>query len=141
MKPYPFCSLNHFTVPVAIGCPFTAGCMNAAPQRGRRLSVDHLGGSLNVRPAVRSEAAQASGQRSMDEKYTPRRRFSMPVERADGRDLHSPLGKCLNPLDLRSEALITSEGKTLVINDWERLQQVAQFDPEYLHADQRIERD
>src|SRR3954454_18688878 len=35
MKPYPFCSLNHFTVPVAIGCPFTAGCMSAAPQSGR----------------------------------------------------------------------------------------------------------
>ncbi len=43
--------------------------------------------------------------------------------------------------DLRDDGLITLQGKTLVINDWERLQQVAQFDPEYLHADQRIERD
>jgi CRP-like cAMP-binding protein len=43
--------------------------------------------------------------------------------------------------DLRGEGLITSEGKTVVINDWERLQQVAQFNPDYLHADQRIERD
>ncbi len=43
--------------------------------------------------------------------------------------------------DLRGEGLITSEGKTVVINDWERLQQVAQFDPEYLHADQKVERD
>src|SRR3954453_3288177 len=77
MKPYPFCSLNHFTVPVAIGCPFTAGCMNAAPQRGRRLDCRSSGrGSLNVRPAVRSEAAQSSGQRSMDEEYTPPRRCS-----------------------------------------------------------------
>src|SRR3954454_23807026 len=42
---------------------------------------------------------------------------------------------------LRSEGLITSQGKTLVINDWERLQQVAQFDPDYLHLDQKIERD
>jgi hypothetical protein len=60
--------LNHFTVPVAIaGCPFTAGCMRAAPQNGRGLGVDHLDGvSLNMRPAVRSETAQSSGQRSMD---------------------------------------------------------------------------
>ena len=43
--------------------------------------------------------------------------------------------------DLRGERLIVSQGKTLVINDWERLQQVAQFDPEYLHMDQKIERD
>jgi CRP-like cAMP-binding protein len=42
--------------------------------------------------------------------------------------------------DLRGERLITSEGKTVVINDWERLQQVAQFDPEYLHGDQKVER-
>src|SRR3954465_1317117 len=77
MKPYPFCSLNHFTVPVAMGCPFTAGCMNAAPQRGRRLDCRSSGrGSLNVRPAVRREAAQSSGQRSMDEEYTPPRRCS-----------------------------------------------------------------
>ncbi len=43
--------------------------------------------------------------------------------------------------DLRGEGLITSEDKTVVISDWDRLQQVAQFDPEYLHADQTIERD
>jgi len=43
--------------------------------------------------------------------------------------------------ELRGDGLITSQGKTLVINDWERLQQVAQFNPDYLHMDQRIERD
>src|SRR3712207_954152 len=43
--------------------------------------------------------------------------------------------------DLRGEELISWQGKTLVIHDWERLQQVAQFDPVYLHADQQIERD
>ncbi len=43
--------------------------------------------------------------------------------------------------DLRADGLITSEGKTLIINDWERLQQVAQFQSDYLHSDQQIERD
>ena len=43
--------------------------------------------------------------------------------------------------DLRGEELISWQSKTLVIHDWERLQQVAQFDPVYLHADQQIERD
>src|SRR3954471_17531267 len=50
-----------------------------APERAlARLSIIWRG-SLNVRPAVRSDAAQSSGQRSMDEKYTSRRRFSMRV--------------------------------------------------------------
>jgi hypothetical protein len=36
--------LNHFTVPVAIACPFTAGGRRAAPQKGHGLSVDPLEG-------------------------------------------------------------------------------------------------
>ncbi|MXQ14815.1 Crp/Fnr family transcriptional regulator [Microvirga makkahensis] len=43
--------------------------------------------------------------------------------------------------DLRAEGLITSRGKTLVINDWERLQQVGQYSSDYLHIDQKLERD
>jgi CRP-like cAMP-binding protein len=43
--------------------------------------------------------------------------------------------------ELRGEGLITSKGRTLVINDWKCLQRVAQFDPEYLHIGQQIERD
>jgi CRP-like cAMP-binding protein len=43
--------------------------------------------------------------------------------------------------DLRAEGLITSHGKTLIINDWERLQQVAQYNPDYLHVNQKLERD
>jgi CRP-like cAMP-binding protein len=43
--------------------------------------------------------------------------------------------------DLRGEELISWQGKTLVIHDWKRLQQFAQFDPDYLHTDQQIERD
>lgn len=43
--------------------------------------------------------------------------------------------------DLRAEGLITSQGKTLIINDWERLQQRAQYKPDYLHVEQQLERD
>src|SRR3712207_6844894 len=34
---------------------------------------------------------------------------------------------------LRADGLITSQGRTLVINDWEGLKRVAMFDPRYLH--------
>jgi len=43
--------------------------------------------------------------------------------------------------DLRADGLITSSGKTLIINDWERLQQVGQYNPDYLHIHQKLERD
>jgi len=43
--------------------------------------------------------------------------------------------------DLRAEGLITSRGKTLIINDWECLQEVGQYSPDYLHAHQTLERD
>ncbi|HZH11797.1 MAG TPA: Crp/Fnr family transcriptional regulator [Microvirga sp.] len=43
--------------------------------------------------------------------------------------------------DLRTQGLITSRGKTLIINDWERLQQVGQYTPDYLHINQKLERD
>jgi CRP-like cAMP-binding protein len=43
--------------------------------------------------------------------------------------------------DLRTDGLITSHGKTLIINDWERLRHQAQYKPDYLHVDQPIERD
>ena len=36
---------------------------------------------------------------------------------------------------LRSERLITWVGKTVTISDWERLQQIANFDPTYLHLE------
>jgi CRP-like cAMP-binding protein len=42
---------------------------------------------------------------------------------------------------LRADGLITSRGKTLVINDWEHLRQVGQYSPDYLHMDQKVERD
>jgi len=42
---------------------------------------------------------------------------------------------------LRADGLIASHGKTLIINDWEGLQQVGQYNPDYLHANQAVERD
>jgi CRP-like cAMP-binding protein len=42
---------------------------------------------------------------------------------------------------LRADGLITSQGKTLIVNDWERLRQVGQYDPGYLHINQQVERD
>jgi hypothetical protein len=41
---------------------------------------------------------------------------------------------------LRADGLITSRGKTLIIGDWERLQQEGQYNPDYLHSDQKLER-
>ncbi|WP_230530801.1 Crp/Fnr family transcriptional regulator [Microvirga roseola] len=43
--------------------------------------------------------------------------------------------------ELRAEGLIASHGKTLVIRDWERLKHMGQYDPGYLHKDQKLERD
>ena len=43
--------------------------------------------------------------------------------------------------ELRGQGLITLAGGTLVIHDWGRLQEIAGFSPEYLHAGQQIERD
>ncbi len=43
--------------------------------------------------------------------------------------------------DLRADGLITSRGKTLIINDWERLQLLGQYNSDYLHATQKVERD
>ncbi|MFC1456667.1 Crp/Fnr family transcriptional regulator [Microvirga arabica] len=43
--------------------------------------------------------------------------------------------------ELRTDGLITSRGRTVIINDWERLQQEAQYNPVYLHIDQKLERD
>ena len=43
--------------------------------------------------------------------------------------------------ELRGDGLITLEGKTLTILDWDRLRGEAQFNPEYLHIGQKLERD
>lgn len=43
--------------------------------------------------------------------------------------------------DLRSEGLITTQGKNLAIVDWKRLQKVGQYCPNYLHLGQQVERD
>ena len=40
-------------------------------------------------------------------------------------------------MGLRSRALITLRSRTLVIEAWEELMEVAEFDPRYLHLDRR----
>jgi CRP-like cAMP-binding protein len=69
--------------------------------------------------------------------------FDLPITQAELADAFGLSSVHVNRTlqELRGEGLITSQGKTLVINDWERLQQVAQFNPDYLHMDQVIERD
>ncbi|MBM0207542.1 Crp/Fnr family transcriptional regulator [Micromonospora sp. STR1s_5] len=42
---------------------------------------------------------------------------------------------------LRSSALIELRGKRLTVLDWERLSNLAQFSPDYLHLGQRVARD
>ena len=44
-------------------------------------------------------------------------------------------------MELRKEGLITSSGTTVTINDWKRLRDLAQFNPEYLHVGRQVERD
>ena len=43
--------------------------------------------------------------------------------------------------ELRGSGLIDLRGKKLTIRDWDRLREMAQFDPDYLHIDQKMERD
>lgn len=43
--------------------------------------------------------------------------------------------------ELRTQGLIASRGKTLTINNWGSLRQVGQYNPAYLHIDQKLERD
>jgi CRP-like cAMP-binding protein len=42
--------------------------------------------------------------------------------------------------ELRAEGLISSRGRSLTINDAERLRQMGQYSPDYLHVDQKVER-
>lgn len=69
--------------------------------------------------------------------------YELPITQADLGDAFGMSNVHANRVlqDLRADGLITSRGKTLVINDWERLQQVAQFQCDYLHLEQQIERD
>ena len=43
--------------------------------------------------------------------------------------------------ELRAEGLITSHGKTLILNDLKRLQEIAQYKSDYLHVGQKLDRD
>ncbi|MBB4039162.1 CRP-like cAMP-binding protein [Microvirga flocculans] len=69
--------------------------------------------------------------------------FEMPITQEELGDAFGISTVHVNRVlqELRSEGLITSQGKLMIINDWARLQEAAQYNPEYLHVDQKIERD
>ena len=69
--------------------------------------------------------------------------YELPVTQAELSDAFGLSTVHVNRIlqELRSDGLITSTGRTLTINDWEGLQQIGQYDPGYLHADQKLERD
>jgi len=69
--------------------------------------------------------------------------FELPVTQADLSDAFGLSTVHVNRTlqELRSDGLITSAGKTVTINDRKELQRIAQYNPDYLHIDQRLERD
>jgi CRP-like cAMP-binding protein len=69
------------------------------------------------------------------EEYT----YELPVTQAE---LADALGLSVVHVNrvlqqLRREGVITLKRRTLAINDWERLQAIAQFDPSYLHVGEK----
>ncbi|WP_243368308.1 Crp/Fnr family transcriptional regulator [Microvirga solisilvae] len=69
--------------------------------------------------------------------------FDLPITQEDLGDAFGISTVHVNRVlqELRAEGLITSRNRTLIINDWERLQSVGQYNPEYLHVHQPLERD
>ena len=69
--------------------------------------------------------------------------FDLPISQAELGDAtglsHVHVNRSLQTL--RKDELITWNGNKLTINDWKRLIAFAQFNPDYLHVGQQIERD
>jgi CRP-like cAMP-binding protein len=42
---------------------------------------------------------------------------------------------------MRADGLISTRGKTLIVNDWQRLQQAGPYNPDDQHINQQVERD
>jgi CRP-like cAMP-binding protein len=42
---------------------------------------------------------------------------------------------------MRADGLISTRGKTLIVNDWQRLQQAGPYNPDDRHINQQVERD
>jgi CRP-like cAMP-binding protein len=69
--------------------------------------------------------------------------YDLPMTQAEMADAFGLSGVHTNRIlqELRGEGLISLAGKRLTILDWDRLCREAQFNADYLHADQQIERD
>jgi CRP-like cAMP-binding protein len=65
--------------------------------------------------------------------------YELPLTQADLADVTGLTSVHVNRMlkKLRDENLLTFRGGTVTIDDWERLQRVAEFDPTYLHLERR----
>lgn len=67
------------------------------------------------------------------------RSYALPLTQADIGDVTGLTSVHVNRMlkKLRDEELLTFRGGTVVIDDWEGLQRLAEFDPTYLHLERR----
>ncbi|MGA9581067.1 MAG: Crp/Fnr family transcriptional regulator [Allosphingosinicella sp.] len=67
------------------------------------------------------------------------RGYALPLTQADLADVTGLTSVHVNRMlkKLRDEKLLTFRGGMVTIDDWERLQRVAEFDPTYLHLERR----
>ncbi|MXQ10946.1 Crp/Fnr family transcriptional regulator [Microvirga makkahensis] len=95
---------------------------------GRRSAIEHVA-NLMCETYTR---LQAIGLAKADE-------FNFPLTQAELGDALGISTVHVNRVlqDLRKEGLITWKGDRIEINDWDRLCALADFDPTYLHLDQR----
>jgi CRP-like cAMP-binding protein len=65
--------------------------------------------------------------------------YDLPLTQADLADVTGLTSVHVNRMlkKLRDDKLLTFRGGTVTIEDWERLQRVAEFDPTYLHLERR----
>jgi CRP-like cAMP-binding protein len=65
--------------------------------------------------------------------------FALPLTQADLADCTGLTSVHVNRMlkKLRDENMLTFRGARATIEDWERLQRVAEFDPTYLHLERR----
>jgi len=65
--------------------------------------------------------------------------YALPLTQADLADVTGLTSVHVNRMlkKLRDEKVLTFRGGRVEINDWERLQRIAEFDPTYLHLERR----
>lgn len=66
-------------------------------------------------------------------------RYKLPLKQADLADATGLTSVHVNRMlrKLRNEEIITFRGGEVTIHDWDRLQQIAEFNPSYLHLERR----